>query len=193
MIASISGILEVRGADSIVVDVGGVGLRAHVPASTLARLGAVGDDVRLHTHLYVREDLLALYGFATEDELRTFELLISVTGVGPRSALALLSGVSVEALRRAIASENPDGLTIVPGIGKKLAGRIVLELKGKIEVVGPSEATAAPSGTDAEVLAALVGLGYTAADAQTAIRSLPSQPGQGTEERILQALRHFAR
>src|SRR5205823_1059296 len=146
-----------RDGAGLVVVVGGVGLRVSAPASTLGKVGDVGAAVELRTHLYVREEILALYGFATEEELAAFELLISVSGVGPRNALGILSALSVEQLRSAIGRGNADLLTVVPGIGKRLASRIVLDLKDK---VGPKGAAARgaeiaiPSG-DAEVVEAL--------------------------------------
>lgn len=194
MIASVRGHLQARSADTVVVDVGGIGLRMLVPTSTLARLGGVGEAVSLQTYLYVREDILALYGFSTAEEREMFELLLTVSGVGPRLALALLSGASVDSLRLAIGTGNAEGLTGIPGIGRKLAARIVLELKGKVDVRG---AEAAPSlglaSGDAEVLAALAGLGYPAVDAQRAVQSLPKDSDLSVEERIVLALRQFTR
>lgn len=193
MIASIRGTLEARSADAVVVAVGGFSLRLLVPASTLARLGPVGETVCLQTHLYVREDNLALYGFATAEELQLFELFLTVTGVGPRLALALLSGAPVDTLRLAIGTGNADLLTGIPGIGKKLAGRIVLELKGRVDVRGVPAPAVASATADAEVLAALTGLGYSVADAQSAIQTLPADQSLTVEQKIVLALRHFAR
>ena len=195
MISFLRGIIEHRSPDGIVIAVGGFGLRVLAPTSTLNGIGAVGDEVRLRTHLYMREDVMALYGFATEEELQLFELLITVSGVGPRLALALLSGASVESLRLAIGSGNGDLLTAVPGIGKKLAARIALELKGKIDLRGiaaGSGGVIAIAQSDADVLAALTNLGYSVQDAQRAIQSLPANGGASVEERIVLALKHFA-
>ena len=194
MIASVRGTLETRSTDGVVVSVGGIGLRLLVPASTMARLPAVGETVSLRTHLYVREDNLSLYGFATADELEMFELLLTVSGVGPRLALALLSGASVESLRLAIGTGNADLLTAVPGIGKKLAGRIALELKGRVDIRGLPPVGVAAASAESEVLAALTGLGYSVADAQRAIQSLPADSAAlAVEERIVLALRQFSR
>jgi holliday junction DNA helicase RuvA len=194
VIASVRGQIQARATDSVVIEVGGIGLRVLVPASTLARLGAVGEEAHLQTHLYVREDNLALYGFATADERELFELLMTVSGVGPRLALALLSGASVDSLRVAIATGNSDSLTGIPGIGRKLAARLVLELKGKVEMQGAGAATAMVGATaDSEVLAALTGLGYSAADAQRAIQALPKGDGLSVEEKIVLALQRFTR
>ena len=194
MISFLHGTIEQRSVDSVVVAVGGIGLRALVPGSTLNRIGAVGDAIHLRTHLYMREDILALYGFATEEELQFFELLITVSGVGPRLALALLSGAAVDSLRLAIGTGNADLLTAIPGIGKKLAGRLILELKGKIDVRGlaPGTSVVATAQSDAEVLAALTNLGYTVQEAQRAIQALPSDDHLATEDRIIAALKYFA-
>ncbi len=191
MIASVRGQIQARATDSVVVEVGGIGLRVLVPASTLAQLGAVGEPAHLQTYLYVREDTLSLYGFATAEERELFELLMTVSGVGPRLALALLSGASVDSLRVAIATGNADALTGIPGIGKKLAARLVLELRGKVEAHGAVAPTMVGATSDAEVLAALTGLGYSAADAQRAIQSLPKEESLSVEERIVRALQHF--
>jgi Holliday junction DNA helicase RuvA len=194
VIASIRGRISARSGEAVVVEVGGFGLRVLVPTSTLVQIGGVGETVALQTHLYVREDNLALYGFATDHERELFELLLTVSGVGPRLALALLSGASTEALRVSIASGNADALTGIPGIGKKLAARVVLELRGKVDARGAAGAPAlgvAPG--DADVLAALTGLGYSAADSQRAIQSLPKDSGLSVEEKIVLALQNISR
>lgn len=192
MISSIKGILQKRSTEFVIVEVGGVGFKVYVPASTLTAIGDLGDIVALHTHLHLREDNLALYGFATEDELSTFELLINVSGVGPRAALSVLSAVSVDSLRLAIASGNVEMLTRVPGIGTKTAGRIVLELKGKIDVSSLKPADSGVFVDDADVLGALVNLGYSLAEAQSAIRSCPREGNPPVEDRILAVLRYLA-
>lgn len=194
MISFLRGTIEHRANDAVIVSVGGFGLRVLAPASTLNAIGAAGDEVRLRTHLYLREDVLALYGFATEEELQLFELLITVSGVGPRLALAMLSGATVESLRLAIGTGNVDLLTAVPGIGKKLAARVILELKGKVDVrgiVASGNAVGTVAQSDADVLAALTNLGYSVQDAQRAIQSLPAN-GASVEERIVLALKYFA-
>lgn len=192
MISSVKGILRKRSTEFVVVEVGGVGFKVHVPASTLSVLGDVGDLVALHTHLHLREDNLALYGFATEDEMSTFELLLNVSGVGPRAALSILSATSVDSLRLAIASGNVEMLTRIPGIGAKTAGRIVLELKGKIDVSSLRAADSEAAVGDSDVLAALINLGYSPAEAQAAIRSCPRDGNSAVEDRIVAALRYFA-
>jgi len=190
MIAGLRGILENREGDTLVVDVQGVSYRVHAPASTLSRVGAVGEAVKLYTHLYVREGALALYGFATADELTLFEQLLTVSGVGPKAALSLLSAFAPETLRTALAQGNVDLLTRVPGIGKKTAGRLVLELRGKIDL----GALGAPalSGPDAEVVAALTNLGWPASEAQRVVAALPKDSELSVAEKIRLALQAFA-
>lgn len=192
MIAGIRGTLEAVGTEWAVVDVSGVSYRVFAPTSTLNRLPAIGQNVRLVTHLYVREDQMSLYGFLSSDELATFEQLLGVSGVGPKLALTMLSATSAESLRQAIASENVENLTAIPGIGRKLAGRLILELRGKL--IAPNGAKPTPERpVDAEVSEALVGLGYSPVDAQAAIKSLPPDRQLDLEERIRLALQFFAK
>jgi Holliday junction DNA helicase RuvA len=190
MIACLRGVVEESGADWLLVFVGGVGLRVQVPASTAEALGRHGENVVLHTHLHVRDDAVALYGFATAEDLRLFEMLISVSGVGPRGALSLLSALGAEALSDAVAAGDAPRLQQVPGVGQKVAARLVLELKGKL--AGRAVASVAV-GRDDEVVAALVGLGYTQAEAQAAAASVPSDGSLGVEERLRHALAYFGR
>ncbi len=189
MIATLTGKLQARSDDAVIVNVGGVGLRVRVPGGTLALLGAVGSEAHLFTHLRVREDDLSLFGFATESELSLFETLLTVSGVGPKVALALLSSAAPETLRLAIAQGNLDALTATPGIGKKIAQRIVLELKGKVDVSGLSE-VGELSATDEDVLNALINLGYSAAEATRAARSVPPS-AKTVEERLRVALQYL--
>ena len=189
MIATLHGKLQSRTDDSLIVNVGGVGFRVRVPSSALANLGAVGSDVMLFTHLHVREDDLSLYGFAAEEELRLFETLLTVSGIGPKVALGVLSSASADTLRVAIAQGNLDVLTAIPGIGKKTAQRLVLELKGKIDVSGLSE-VGELSSLDEDVMNALINLGYSAAEATRAARSVPSS-AQTVEERVRTALQYL--
>lgn len=192
MIAGLRGRLEACGADCAIVNVGGVSFRVHVPTSTLTSLGAMGEEVHLHTHLYLREDVMALYGFTAREELELFQMLITVSGVGPRLALALLSALNPERLASAIASGNAELLTEVPGVGKRMADRLVVELKGKLE--GWAVAVPAPvAASNAEVVAALRSLGYSANEAAAAVASLPDDAELSTEDKIRLALQQFAR
>jgi len=191
MIARLSGTVWNIGQGHVVVRVGGIGLQVHVPAGVLAQLDGAGQPVELFTHLHVRESELALYGFLTEEELALFKLLLSVSGVGPRTALALLSTVSPDMLRQAVIQEEPGLLSHVPGIGPKTARAIIFHLKDKLI---PTGAQAAPllSDADAQVIAALTGLGFSLVEAQTALQSLPRDEGLPVEERVRQALAYFA-
>ncbi|HEU65145.1 MAG TPA: Holliday junction branch migration protein RuvA [Chloroflexi bacterium] len=192
MIATLEGILEYRGNDSIVINVGGIGFQVYVSGSTLGQLGTVKGKVSLYTHLHVREDNISLFGFASSEELALFKNLISVSGVGSRVALALLSALSPEQLVMAITSGNSDLISQVPGIGKKLANRLVIELGGKLakewkEVALPL----APESAD--VIAALTGLGYSLTEATKAISKLPGSEELSLEEKIKMALQQMAR
>jgi Holliday junction DNA helicase RuvA len=182
MIASLAGEVAAVAPGAAVLEVGGLGLRVLIPASTAAKLPAVGERTKLLTHLLVREDARTLYGFASAAELGLFERLLGVRGLGPAKALALLSGSSVEALRAAIAGENTAALMRIPGVGRRLAAQIVLDLKDKL---GPA---AAEAGADGEVLAWLTAMGFPAAEAQAAVAKLPHDPSLPMEERVRHAL-----
>lgn len=177
-----------RGSYAIIL-AGGVGYKVFSTKETLPRL-VPGSEMAIWTHLAVREDALDLYGFLAEEELHFFELLLTVSGIGPRSALAILDIASVETLRSAISSSNANYLTTVSGIGKKTAEKIVLELRDK---VGKSEngAGAALQG-DAEALEAMRSLGYTAQEAREALRQVPVEV-EKTNDRLRQALRLLGR
>jgi Holliday junction DNA helicase RuvA len=196
MIASIHGVLEARRVDHAIIRVGGFSLRIFTPSSTLSRLGEVGAEVTLHTHFQVREDGMALYGFASAEERDAFEQLITISGVGPKIALALLSTMDASTLYRSIADEDITRLSLAPGVGKKLAGKLVFELKGKLPalIATGGAASGTPSGKlQTEVLEALMGLGYSAAEAQAALAKIPQDRPMTLEEQITYALRSFAR
>ena len=196
MIAAVRGTLEARSLDSAYIDVGGVTLRVYAPLSTLSSL-TVGEHVRLHTYLLVREDVLALYGFTSAGDRDLFEQLLAVGGVGPRTAVALLSSMSADAFREAVLTEDVQRLTLAPGVGKKLAGRLVLELRPRFEKLVPAGAYAqaggAPVASRAAVVEALTNLGYAPAEAAAAARSLPEGATGSLEDLIMQALRSLAR
>lgn len=198
MIASIHGVLEARRADHAIIRVGGFSLRIFTPSSTLSRLGEVGAEVTLHTHFQVREDGMALFGFSSAEERDAFEQLITISGVGPKIALALLSTMDASTLYRAIADEDITRLSLAPGVGKKLAGKLVFELKGKLPALAAmgvgAAASLSPAGKlQSEVLEALMGLGYSAAEAQAALAKIPQDRAMTLEEQITYALRSFAR
>ncbi len=196
MIASLEGRVASIGPDSVVLKVGGVGYRVACGPGTLAGL-VVDRTIELHTHHLVREDLQALYGFRTTEELGFFELLITVTGVGPKVGLAIISSRPVPDLQLAILQGDEAVLTAVSGVGKRLAGRIVLELKEKVAAGGAVGAggSTGVGGSESEVVGALQALGYTPGEsrdaARVAVAGLP--PGASLEERVkaaLNALRH---
>jgi len=193
MISSLRGKLASLGSDSAVIDVNGVGFQVFMPTSTLSTLGATGREVSLYTHLHLREDNIALYGFAAPDELRIFETLITVSGIGPKLALAMLSTLSAEQIVLAIATATPDVLSMTPGIGKKTASRIVLELKEKIGAGWAVTPGAALAQEDTDVLAALTSLGYSSVEAAHAVAALPSSSKLSLEEKLKLALKSFSK
>lgn len=186
MIAGLRGAIETKRPDAVLVDVSGVIYRVGTSTSTLTAIGGAGESVRLFTYLLVREDQLALYGFATHDELELFEALISASGVGPKTACAVLSRFQPDQLREAIHQGNAQLFATVPGIGAKTAARLIVDLKGKLPepAAGFSGASA-----DDDVVAALRSLGYSAAEAMTAALRAESTAGLTTEERVIAALR----
>lgn len=195
MITSIYGTLEAVRADAVIVRVGGFGIRVAVPASTLHRLQEPGMEVSLYTHFQMREDGIALYGFLNEEDRNAFEQLIAVNGVGPKVALALLSVMDAATLYRAIADEDQQRLGLAPGVGKRLAARLIVDLKGKLPV--PPAAVGTQAGgkgnrIQAEVLEALLGLGYTPVEAQAAIARIPQDQEMTLEQQVTFALRSFS-
>ena len=190
MIAAVKGVLEARGADWVQVGIGGISLRLMVPATTLEDLGEVGQQVRLHTHLRIRDDDAVLYGFSQQEALRLFQMLTSVSGVGPRTALGLLSFMRPETLAVTIAAGDVDSFGRGSGVGKKTATRIVLELRGKLEKEQLEAVSPTTTGRDGEVVSALMALGYTAAEGREAVASLgAATPEEAVEERVRRALR----
>lgn len=193
MITSVRGILEWKGLDQVFINVGGVSFQVFTPTSTLEKLGPVSAKVYLHTYLYLRTDLVALYGFATAEERSIFQTLLGITGIGPKLALSLISAMRPDQIIAAVATDNVNFFTRVPGFGKKTASRLVLELKSELEKgkLGLPVSPAAPQ--DTEVAAALAVLGYTPAEINHALASLPNEPSLGTEERVKLALQRLSR
>ena len=187
MIGKLSGKLIERHPPQIIVDVHGVGYEIDVPMSTFYQLPATGSDVTLHTHLIVREDAHQLYGFASEQERHVFRQLLKISGVGARTALSLLSGMSVSDLYEAVSTQDSARLTKVPGIGKKTAERLLLELKDKLDVMVVSTAAMVAAGTTSDILNALLALGYNDKEAAWAVKQLPG--GTAVAEGIRQALK----
>ncbi len=198
MIAAVSGKLEGRGADHLIVGVGGFSLRIFTPTSVISEAGNLGDEIRLHTYLLLRQDLIALYGFNATAQLQMFETLLGVSGIGPKAALGIIAAAPVETLQKAIAEGDTDLLTRVPGIGKKTAARLVVELKGKLDIAAflgdiPSGAAAVPT-LYSETLDALQALGYTPAEARQALVGLPTgdEAPSKVEDALLFALRRLS-
>ena len=192
MIAHIHGAVESIGKDNLIVNIGNISLRVFVPTAVRDK-AAIGHIIDLATHLHIRETDWTLYGFASQDELDLFELLLGVSGIGARTALAVLGVSTPEQIRSAIAHEQPEVLTRVPGIGKKTAEAIIFHLKNKVGVTTRTAEIAYLSDIDTEVIAALTGLGYSVVEAQTAIASLPRDGSEDVSERLTQALAYFAK
>jgi Holliday junction DNA helicase RuvA len=188
MIAAVTGRLVGRLGDSLLLDVGPLVLRVHTSASTLADAGEPGAPLRLHTHLYVREDQLALYGFLTSEELALFQRLLGVGGIGPRVAATILGATRPEPFLDALAREDLVFLGRLPGVGKKTAARLVLDLRGTLPDLGGDAVGALPAPGDGEVVEALQALGYTAAEARAAVERLPRDADSSVEARIVAAL-----
>jgi Holliday junction DNA helicase RuvA len=192
MIALISGKVAVRRGDHVVVDCGGVGYRLAVSAETLKHVPAVGRDVVLHTHLIVRDDALALYGFATEEERDLFLMLLGVQAVGPKVALAVLSGAPPRELLKVVAAGDAARLQAAPGVGKRTAERIIVELREKVGATLPEDSITVTRSDDPVTLAreALLGLGYSSTEIDAL---LDGAPADSTEELIAHALRSARR
>ena len=190
MIVKVRGILEAVGPDWVQVQVGGVTLQVFVPTSSIGELGSLGEHVSLHTQLRIRDEAPVLYGFTTPASSAMFQLLNGVSGVGPRLALALLSGLSTSRLQQAIASADVATLASAPGVGRRTASRIVLDLKGKIEVE-EAGVVISQSNDDIEVIAALTALGYSTNEARKAVSNLEQGPESTLEDRVRLALQQF--
>jgi Holliday junction DNA helicase RuvA len=191
MIASIRGSVQQTGDSWVVIELGGLGVRVSVPVPLAARVRE-GQTLALFTHLLVREDALALFGFETPEQLGFFELLLGVSGIGPKVALSLLSHFSTDTLRQAVAHGTPERLSGIPGVGKKTAEKIIFHLKDKLA----AEAAAGAPGwseTDTEVIAALTALGYSIVEAQTALQRIPSDAPADAESRLRLALQGLGR
>lgn len=193
MIGRINGLLVEKNPPQVVVMANGLGYEVDVPMSTFCELPALGQEITLLTHLVVREDAQLLYGFSTGPERQAFRALIKISGVGPRIALAVLSGMTVDDLTQAVANQQTGRLQKVPGIGKKTAERLLLELKGRLGDALPGAGGVGMSGADplSDTLHALVALGYSEREADAAVRALA--PGLSVDDGIRQALKSLAR
>jgi len=199
MIASLEGTLKEKCADHVIVDVSGVGYEVFVPAISLNKLPGKGSRVSLQTYLYVREGIMQLYGFTSAEEKDLFEKFISIPGIGPKLALSILSVFSVPSIKKAVISSDVDAIPAIPGIGKKGAQRVILELKEKLALPEFEAAASAASGDEArmvysEVKHALIGLGYTPAEATKALDGFQAADGEApkVEDLLKYALKNLA-
>lgn len=192
MIGSLRGVLAAKSPPQLLLEAGGVGYEIEAPMSTFYVLPPVGGELRLLTHLVVREDAHVLYGFASEAERALFRSLLRVSGVGPKLALAILSGSSVEAFAQCVQAQDVASLTRIPGIGRKTAERLLVEMRDRVEGVATLAGVATLKGAGAEALSALVALGYKPAEASRLLKAVES-PGATTEELIRGALQSAAR
>lgn len=206
MITFVKGILDTVGENQIVVENRGIGFEILVPLSVISNMPPTGNEVKIYTYTYVREDVLQLYGFLTRDELAMFKLLISVSGVGPKGALGILSVMDADGLRFAIMADDAKSISKAPGIGAKTASRVILELKGKVDfeeaVMGAldrGEARMAAGKTDTgdagapanEAIQALVALGYTSTEAVRAVRKTAPTPDMSVEDILKASLKNI--
>jgi len=191
MIASVTGEISQVLEGQIVLNVGGVGLFVNLTEDTCLQCRP-GMRKAFHTYLVVREDHLSLYGFETMEARDLFVHLISVSGVGPKTGLAALSTLTTEAVRRAITGDQPEIFTRVPGIGKKTAQKIILDLQGQIQPLEPLEAASKMDEVDTEVMEALTALGYSIVEAQAALQSIGKNQNANAEERLRKALQYFS-
>lgn len=199
MIAYVKGVLAVVGQDSIIIDKGGIGININVPVSIISTLPSIGSEVKVFTYTYVREDAIALYGFMTMDDLDVFKLLINVNGVGTKTALGILSAITPNELRLAVISADYKTITKAPGIGKKSAERIVLELRDKVKMVIEDDSyIAVDSGDVAKsdsvniALEALVSLGFSYREAAKAVKQVDNYEEMDDESLIKAALKHLS-
>jgi Holliday junction DNA helicase RuvA len=191
MIATIKGRIAKIGEDNLILDVGGVGIRVYLPTPLIDKLEP-GESTYLHTYLVVREDALTLFGFENTEGREFFELLLGVSGIGPRLALSILSHLTPDAIRRALFSEQPEVFSRVPGIGMKTAQKMVLHLQDRVKVEEGFEPLAAMSRTDNEVVEGLISLGYSVVEAQAAVQAIPRDAPDDVGERLKLALGYFS-
>ena len=200
MIGYITGDLTVVSQDSIIIEQAGIGYELTVPSSAINNLPSIGSDVKIYTYLHVREDILALYGFLNHDDLKVFKLLITVSGIGPKAAIGILSALTPDDLRFAILSEDVKAITQAPGVGPKTAKKLILELKDKFKLDESFESRFTNSETASnsnivrvreETLEALLVLGYSRTDASSAVRSIEINDKTSAEDALKQSLRQL--
>lgn len=202
MITYIRGILEGMEEDKVIVDVGGVGYGIYMAGTAMGRLPALGKEVKIHTHLHVKEDLMQLYGFLTRDELRVFRLLIGVSGIGPKGGLGILAQLTPDELRFAVMSKDIKAISAAPGIGKKTAEKLIVELKDKLKIEdvlehqveaanGAAEDTVNAQGLQADAVQALTALGYGSTEALQAVRKVEMDESTTVEDLLKGALKYL--
>ena len=192
MIASLSGVVQSVGDGTLVMEVGGLGIRVLVPDRILDANVAVGRSTSLYTYMVVRQDSLTLFGFATEEQRSFFELLLGVSGVGPKLALAILSSLSTDSLRSSVLGDQPKIINRVSGVGKRTAEKIIFHLKDRLGATLPELGAGALSNLDEQLVEALTALGYSVVEAQSALESLPTETPGDIEARIRLALQYFS-
>ena len=191
MIRGIRGLLQEIGLDWVMVGIGGITVRVFVPSSVIDELGVIGTEIHLHTHLQSREDGLNLYGFTSSKTLVLFESLLGISGIGPRLALAILTSFNPEDLKLAIASGDEISLAKAPGVGKRTAARIILELRGKLDQVTDADVGSIDT-VENDVLGALIALGYSQSEAYLAMRKLPKDLNLAVEDQVRLVLQSMA-
>ena len=193
MIASLEGIIDAVSKDGLIVNVNGIGFKVTVTTSVLSEMGITGREVKLYTHFHVREDDMSLFGFGSLDELKLFETLISLSGLGPKTGMAMLSAMNADQVAMAIASGSVETLTTIPGIGKKTADRLILELKDKVGGVMISTPAGRAAQENADVVSALVSLGYSVQETTKAVNALPSGKKLSLEEKVKLTLQYLGK
>lgn len=192
VIASLKGIIQSKKTEGIIVDVSGVGYHVNIPLGSLADIPETGEKIFLHTYTHVREDALQLFGFISEEERKVFTTLLGISGVGPKLGLAILSGMPVQRFVAAVDNEDIPMLSTIPGLGKKTAARLILELKGKLPVLSSDGRPASKEGSAADdAISALVNLGYKKALSEQAVEMSVKQGAQTIEAIIREALKCF--
>jgi Holliday junction DNA helicase RuvA len=191
MISSVHGTISGVYEDFLIVDVGGIGLKIQATKST-CKQAKMGDRIFLYTHLVVREDLLALYGFESMEERDLYSMMLGVSGIGPKTGMSIISTLNPDTIRRAILENQVDVFSRVPGIGKKSAARILLQLQGKIPADMLQQGVTVSGDVDTRVFEALTSLGYSVVEAQSALQSIPKDASCEVEERLKLALKYFS-
>ena len=194
MIASLKGIVQSKKPEGIIVDVSGIGYHVSVPLCSLGDIPDPGKSVFLHTYTHVREDILQLFGFLSEEEQKVFKILMGISGIGPKLGLAILSGMPVQKFVESVQNEDVTTLSTIPGLGKKTASRVVLELKGKLPSLSDNGASSSPEASAAgDSISALVNLGYKKSLAESAVQKAVDNGSAAIEDIIKEALKYLTK